>query len=311
MKAISRSLSKFCYNHPKLGVPELIKYIALGNVFVFVADMLTGNMASLFLDFYPGLILKGQVWRIITFIFVPLDTGTTSMFAKTFLFALSTFFYYWIGSALERHWGSTRFTVFYGLGVIFNIITGFVIYAVLWSQLSATGLVTSQQIQEYLGLIPTASMSYVNMSMFFSFATLYPDMQVLLYGIIPLKVKWLAWLDAVFFVWEIGSCIMGRQWIMALMPIIAILNYLIFFWDDLCSMLSRGRARAAHRVNPQTINFKKAQKEVQQRKGYLHKCAVCGITDADDPDMEFRYCSKCNGYYCYCMNHINNHTPGQ
>ena len=57
--------------------------------------------------------------------------------------------------------------------------------------------------------------------------------------------------------------------------------------------------------------FKKAQKEVQQRKGYLHKCAVCGITDADDPNMEFRYCSKCNGYYCYCSKHINNHTHVQ
>ncbi|MBR4098714.1 MAG: hypothetical protein IKK44_01845, partial [Clostridium sp.] len=66
--------------------------------------------------------------------------------------------------------------------------------------------------------------------------------------------------------------------------------------------------RVTHQVNPQTINFKKAQREVQERKGYLHKCTVCGVTDADDPDMEFRYCSKCNGYYCYCMNHINDHV---
>ena len=311
MKAISRGLSKFCYNHPRLGIPELMKYIALGNVFVFVADMLTGNMASFFLDFYPGLILKGQVWRIITFVFVPLDTGTTNMFAKTFLFALSTFFYYWIGSALERQWGSTRFTVFYGLGIIFNIIAGFVIYAVLWSQLSATGLITPQQVQEYLSLIPTASMSYVNMSMFFSFATLFPDMQVLLYGIIPLKVKWLAWLDLVFFAWEIGSALLGRQWIMALVPVIAILNYLFFFWEDLISMFHRGQERVRYRTSPQTINFKKAQKDLREKRGYLHKCSVCGITDQDDPNMEFRYCSKCNGYYCYCANHINNHTHVQ
>ena len=73
-------------------------------------------------------------------------------------------------------------------------------------------------------------------------------------------------------------------------------------------LLGRGKRRAAHKVNPQTIHFKKTQKEVQQRKGYLHKCAVCGVTDADDPNKEFRYCSKCNGYYCYCMDHINNHV---
>ena len=311
MKAISRGLSKFCYNHPKLGIPELMKYIALGNVFVFVADLLTNGMASLFLAFYPGLILQGQVWRLVTFIFVPLSTGASTIFGQTFFFALSTFFYYWIGSALERQWGTTRFTVFYGLGVIFNIITGFVIYAVLWGQLSAAGLITSQQIQEYLRLFPTASMSYVNMSMFFSFATLYPDMQVLLYGIIPLKVKWLAWLDLVFFVWEIGSALLGRQWIMALVPIIAILNYLFFFWEDLASMVSRGRTRVHHRTSAQTINFKRAQKDLREKRGYLHKCSVCGVTDQDDPNMEFRYCSKCNGYYCYCANHINNHTHVQ
>ena len=66
-----------------------------------------------------------------------------------------------------------------------------------------------------------------------------------------------------------------------------------------------------HRTSAQTINFKKAQKELRQRRGYLHKCAVCGVTDQDDPNMEFRYCSKCNGYYCYCANHINNHTHVQ
>ena len=106
----------------------------------------------------------------------------------------------------------------------------------------------------------------------------------------------------------------GWPWGLAvgfLLPIVAILNYLIFFWTDFVGLFNRNKARAAHRVNPQTINFKKAQKEVQQRKGYLHKCSVCGVTDADNPDMEFRYCSKCNGYYCYCMDHINNHTHVQ
>ena len=48
--------------------------------------------------------------------------------------------------------------------------------------------------------------------------------------------------------------------------------------------------------------------EVKQRKGYLHKCSVCGVTDTDNPNMEFRYCSRCNGYYCYCEDHISNHS---
>ena len=95
------------------------------------------------------------------------------------------------------------------------------------------------------------------------------------------------------------------------MPVLALLNYLIFFYEDLADVFSHGRARVKYRTNPQVIQFKKAQQEVKQRKGYLHKCAVCGVTDADDPNMEFRYCSKCSGYYCYCMDHINNHTHVQ
>ena len=286
MKAISRWLDRFCYNHPNFGIPDLMKYIALGNVAVFVIDQLFHYYGTLFLMFNPILIGQGQVWRLVTFLFVPVATGGGSMFTRTLFFGLSTFFYYWIGSALERQWGTTRFNVFYFLGAILNVAIGFAMQS-------------------------SITMYYVNMSMFFSFATLYPDMQVLLYGIIPLKVKWLAWLDAALFAFDIGFSVTSGDWITAILPIIAILNYLIFFWEDLMGLLNRGKQRAAHRVNPQTINFKKAQKEVQARRGYLHKCAVCGVTDADDPDMEFRYCSKCNGYYCYCMDHINSHTHVQ
>ena len=310
MRAISRWLDRFCYNHPRFGIPELMKYIAIGNVAVFIADMLMNGMLTSWIAFMPEQILRGEIWRLVTFVFVPVSSGGYTIFGQTFFFALATFFYYWIGTALERQWGTTRFTVFYGLGVILNIVAGFVIYAVMVGQLTGVG-VAAAQARSYLRTLSTISMTYVNMSLFFSFATLYPDMRVFLYGIIPIKVKWLAWLDVLFFVWSIGSYLLDGQWAMALAPVIAILNYLIFFWEDLARSLNLGREKVRHRTSAQTINFKKAQKEVQQRKGYLHKCAVCGITDADDPNMEFRYCSKCNGYYCYCMRHINNHTHVQ
>ena len=281
LKTLSRWISQFCYNHPNFGIPELIKYIAVGNVVVFVGDIVTQGMLSWFISFYPEQIFHGQIWRLITFVFAPLPVG---------------------GESLERQWGTTRFTVFYGLGVLFNIIVGIVIYLSLPSQ--ATGA--------QFGLyIETANMYYVNMSLFFSFATLYPDMQVNLYGIIPLKVKWLALIDLVFFGYAIISPLMSGQWLWALLPIMAMLNYLIFFWEDLMSALGRKSIQMKHRTSAQTINFKKAQKELRQRRGYLHKCAVCGVTDQNDPNMEFRYCSKCNGYYCYCANHINNHTHVQ
>lgn len=283
MKAISRWLDRFCYKHPRFGIPNLMKFIVIGNVLIYFLDMFSNGYASWLFMFHPSAILHGQVWRIITFLFVPVSGYSSSDMFSILWFAMTTLFYYYIGNALERQWGSTRFTVFYFLGAILNLIIGFAF------QTSVT-------------------MYYVNMSMFFSFATLYPEMQVLLYGILPLKVKWLAWLDAALFLFDIIRYLMLGAWGYALIPVVAILNYFLFFWDDLMNIVRRKTGRMTYQARPQTINFKKAQKEVQQRKGYLHKCAVCGITDADDPNMEFRYCSKCNGYYCYCSEHIHNHV---
>ncbi len=285
MRAISRWLDRFCYNHPRFGIPNLMKYIVFGNVAVFLLDLFSQGTFSEIIAFYPSLILKGQIWRLVTFVFVPMNLGSI-------WFIFSTMLYFFLGNTLEQQWGTARFSLFYLLGVVLNILVGFVLYFALG--------------QPYA--LQSANMYYVNMSMFFAFATLYPDTRFLVYFIIPIKVKWLAWLDAALFAFDIGYYLSAGAPVLALLPVVGILNYLIFFWDDLMGLLHRGRDRAAHRVNPQTINFKKAQKDVQSRKGYLHKCAVCGITDADDPNMEFRYCSKCNGYYCYCMDHINNHV---
>ena len=285
MKAIARWLDRFCYNHPNFGIPNLVKFIVIGNVLVYFLDMFSQGYASYALMFYTPWILQGEVWRIVTFIFVPTSGYNPSDMLSVLWFAMSLLFCYYIGNALERQWGTARFTVFYGLGVVLNIIVGFV--------------------------MGSTSMYYINMSMFFAFATLYPEMQVLLMGILPLKVKWLAWIEAALFAYYVFFSLASRQWVTAVLPLVALLNYFIFFWDDLMGTVRRTSQRASYRANPQTINFKKAQRQVREHKGYLHKCAVCGITDADDPNMEFRYCSKCNGYYCYCMKHINNHVHVQ
>ena len=298
MKLLSRALSRFCYNHPKLAIPELMKYIAIGNVIVFVGDMLTMGGFSWWTRLYPELILQGQMWRLVTFVFAPLGINTPPSVWGTFLFFISTAFYYRVGTTLEQQWGSARFTVFYGLGVLLNLLIGLGLYALT--------PITAELIGGYY--LETANMHYVNMSMFFSFATLYPEVWVRVNVILPLKVKWLAWLSAGMFAYDICFSLTARNWLGAALPIIAIFNYLLFFWEDLLAMLRNGQSRVAHKTSHQTINFKQAQKDVQQRKGHLHKCVVCGITDADNPAMDFRYCSKCNGYHCYCADHIANHT---
>ncbi|MEG2456115.1 MAG: hypothetical protein RSC08_07655, partial [Oscillospiraceae bacterium] len=122
--------------------------------------------------------------------------------------------------------------------------------------------------------------------------------------IIPIKAKWLALLGAVPIAISMVQAILGGHFMVALLPVAAILNYFIFFSGDIAALLGRVK----HKTSAQTINFKAAQKKAQETHGYLHKCAVCGRTDADSPGLEFRYCSKCNGYYCYCIDHINSHV---
>lgn len=281
LRSFDSWLDRFCAKHRNLAVPNLMLYIVVGNVIVFVLDMFSRYSFSNMLTFVPYCIFHGQIWRLVTFIFVPEGSNL-------FFVAISLYFYYFIGNALEREWGSARFTVFYGIGVLVNIAVGLVLsflYGLNYPW-------------------PVVSMYYINMSLFFAFAALYPDLQVLLFFIIPVKVKWLAWIDAAFFAWSILSSLFHLNWVGVVLPVVAILNFLLFFSSDAARIFGRVR----HRTSRQTINFKKAAKEAKKDKGYLHKCAVCGITDAEDPNMEFRYCSKCSGYYCYCMDHINNHV---
>lgn len=281
-------LDRFCYRHPKLSIPGLMKYVVIGNVLIYLLDMFSMNgvgLASALLRFDAASILHGQVWRLVTFVFVPYGSQ------NIFFLAITLYFYYFIGTALEREWGAGKFTVFYLFGILLNILVGF--------------------------LVGSASMYYVNMSMFFAFATLYPDLQFLLFFLIPVKAKWLAWFDAAYFAVVILRTLLSGHILLALLPVVAIFNYVLFFSADIADRIGYIKRRTgyqakARRSRPaggaKTINFHDAQQHVKQKQGYLHKCAVCGKTDVTDPDMEFRYCSKCNGYYCYCADHINNHV---
>lgn len=279
-------LDRFCYKHPRLSIPGLMRYIVIGNVLVYLLDLFSiggGSIGSSWFSFNTSAILSGQVWRLVTFIFVPMGSS------NIFFFAITLYFYYFIGNALEREWGSNKFTIFYFFGVLLNILIGFPVGG--------------------------ASMYYVNMSMFFAFATLYPDLQFLLFFIIPVKAKWLAWIDAAYFAIAVVRYLVAGYFLMALIPVVAVLNYLLFFASDIGNMFSNAKRRAQWKAQtrrgptyggPKVVNFHDTKTKTKET--YLHRCAVCGRTDVSDPQMEFRYCSRCNGYYCYCADHINSHV---
>lgn len=277
MRKLMKKIDMFCYKHPGFGIQNLMLYIVIGNVIVWLfSAMDSSGMFSSYLTFDPALILRGQVWRIISFILIPNSTG--------FWAIIFFYFYYWIGSALERQWGAARFTIFVFTGVILTVIYGFVIYF-------ATGV--SYPVGAY----------YIYMSMFFSFATLYPDMQVLLFFIIPIKIKWLAYLDAAFFL----ISMLGTAFPFNLLPLVAMLNYFIFFGDDLIKAIAPNKVR----YSKSTVDFKRESAKIkreQKHMPYTKKCAVCGKTDTEYPNLEFRFCSKCAGYHCFCAEHINSHV---
>jgi len=139
---------------------------------------------------------------------------------------------------------------------------------------------------------------------------LFPDNRVMLFFFIPIKIKWLAIINACYFVYSIIVDVVNRQYAMAFLPLVALLNFVVTCGGDVLDYIRPYTARGS----PQTINFRRAAKDARreyENKHYRHKCAVCGKTDADNPGLEFRYCSRCNGYHCFCIDHINNHVHFQ
>jgi len=271
MKDPRLEIEKFCRRHPNFGIPNLMRYIVIANVVFWLLGAVNRPLMG-YLLFSPSLILRGQIWRLISFVFIPPSTGVLAFIAF--------YFYYWIGTTLENQWGTGQFTIYFFTGVILTILYGFGIY-----------FITGRSV--------LLSSTYIYLSMFFSFAALFPDMQVLFLFFIPVKMKYLALVDAAFFLFSVFTTPFPEN----LLPVVAILNFLIFCGGDLKGMLPRKQSKG-------TINFKRESARIrreQRDKLYTHKCAVCGRTDADYPELEFRYCSRCAGYHCFCVDHINNH----
>lgn len=265
-------IERFCYDHPNFGIRNLMMYVSIANVAFWVLGAINRPFLS-YLSFDAAAVLHGQVWRLVTFMLYPPSTGLLAFIAF--------YFYYWIGSTLEQYWGSGQFTIYFFSGVILTILYGFLIYFVTGSNVRLDS-------------------QYIYLSMFFSFAALFPDMQVLFMYIIPIKMKYLAILDAVFF----ALAVITNPFPVNLLPLVAVLNFFLFCGGDLLRYIRPVRASQS------TVNFRRESRRIrreQQSKLYTHKCAVCGRTDADYPNLEFRYCSRCQGYHCFCIDHINNH----
>ena len=286
MKKLYDGVQRFCAAHPRFGIPNLMRVIVIGNVAVYVLMLLTqandANALS-FLTFNLNALLHGEVWRLVTFVFVP-------AYSSPFALLISLYFYYWIGSTLERQWGTAKFNLYYISGALLTVLG-----VVLASLITGNPYLTA------------AGTGYVNLSMFFAFAFLFPDTTVLLFFILPVRMKWLAYLDGALFAFDIIKAIGAHNWAGVVLPIVALLNFAVFIWPEVHYL----KERAKYQNSRKTVQFRQAQQQQAkqaQQQGYRHKCAVCGRTDTNYPDLQFRYCSKCVGYHCFCQDHIFNHV---
>ena len=277
----------------KYAIPNLTLYLIICYGIGYLMQYLVpAGYQYLMLD--PFLVLKGQVWRLVTWILIPPDSS------NIFFVLITLYLYYSLGGLLERIWGTYKYNVYLFSGLLFTILGAFVLcgYSVLMGALPTmyTGLyLLNNGSAVYFGQFSTY---YINMSIFLACAASIPDVQVLLMFIFPIKVKWLG---IVYGIILLVNCIQGgiATWIVV---IFSLLNFLVFF------LRSKGKMHLSVGQIKRQQEFHQKMRSAGQTKGITrHKCAICGRTELDGDDLEFRFCSKCNGNYEYCQYHLFTH----
>lgn len=289
MKNLRSRFERFCYRNRDKGIPNLMLYVSAGTAIVYLVSMFSQNFTLYYwLMFDRTLILQGQIWRLITY---PLTMFNNNLI----LMLISLICYFSLGRAIENVWGTCRFNLFYFSGVILMDI-----YCMIFGS--------------------TASAYYLNLSLFLAYATMYPNAQFLFLYIIPVKAWIFALLDLLLVLYGLVVYPFPDN----LFSVISLANYFLFFGKDVVNVIPVSwqvnfrrlfRKKSGSNTAPQrpkVVPFPSAgsyQATVATPKApHTHCCTVCGRTDVSDPDLEFRYCSRCKGYHCYCQDHINSHT---
>lgn len=278
----------------KYAIPNLMKYVialyAVGLlIYSYNPDMI----------FYLGLdidkVLQGQVWRLITFL-IPYVTFGSNIF---FVF-IKGYLFYIIGNSLEKTWGSFKLNLYFFSAVIFNIVAAFIVYGI-----------TRVNVLGGIMILLSSPLEVIYSSMFFAFAALYPNTQFLIYFIIPVKVKYLAWFSGAMYIYTAYRFIVMKIPLGIITIVVSLANFLIFYFA------TRNYRRVSPREFERRAKFRRQINEGRrqgntteingQKEITRHKCAVCGKTELDDDNLEFRFCSRCDGNYEYCMEHLFTH----
>lgn len=290
----NNGISNFEQRFGRYAIPNLSLILVMCYVAGYVISLVNPNFMN-YLTLDPYQILHGQVWRVFTWIISP--PSELSVFTLIMLF-----FYYSIGTSLEHTWGTYRYNVYIFGGMLITVIASFVCMGVCYLFFGAW---LGDGAEMFFSLAATLfSTYYINMSIFLAYAVTYPEQQVLLMFVIPVKVKWLGIIYGVMLLIDMALSFMAGfrspvYWFGMVAVGASLINFLIF-WI---------RSRRLSYLNPRQIR-RKVQFQHQVREGVKqsgHKCCICGRTEQDDPTLEFRYCSKCAGNYEYCQQHLFTH----
>lgn len=305
MSKLRRKFDRFCFKHRSKGIPNLMLFVAVGSALTVMMAQLGYTYIYEMLMFDYERILKGEVWRLVTFVFTMQSNILSAL--------ITVYCYYFLGRAVESAMGTFKFNLYYFssillMDIFLMAVGGDKIYAP-WGLTSITA-----------GYAHLAG-PFLHLSLVLCFAALYPDSQFLLFFIIPIRAWVLALFYMIYLVFYVADFVhVGLYFPHYLFPLVPILAYVLFFGKDCLNIIPGPWKHQASR--PKTVHHTPPKKESRQQSGsipfdrgaqksapsYIHRCTVCGRTDVTNPELEFRYCSKCNGYFCYCQDHISNHT---
>lgn len=291
---------RFCYNNRDKGITNLMLYIAIGNAIVGILSLINGGgILYELLYFDKGKILKGEVWRLVTYVFTQSGGSVLGL--------LFLYFFYLLGRQVELAMGSFKFNLFYLSGVVLMDV-----FAMLFAPIIPE-VIQTQAEYDFLSAVAIqySNMAvYLHLSLILTFATMYPDSQFTILFIIPIK-GWV--MGLIYLAMELIAIINLTIPVMYLphnlFPLVALGNYLLFMGKDVLNLVPyswRIRRRSKSKKSAGgPIPFRPQQ--AAKKPDYSHRCTVCGRTDVTNPELEFRYCSRCHGYHCYCEEHISNH----
>lgn len=294
----------FCYKHRNWGIPNLMLIITLTTAAITIASMFNGgDWFFELLRFDKAKILQGQVWRLFTYIFTDNSSG--------FIGLIFLYFFYNLGRHVELSMGTFRFNLYYFTGVILMDIFA-MLFCPTADVVIGNYIISASQFTALYGQMAF----YLHLSLVLVFAAGNPDAHFMIFFILPVK----AWLLSIVYIVLVLVDVFNMSYPLFifptnLFPLVGLANFLIFSGRDVLNLLPPAWRPSGYR----TVRTAKAKKKTgtipfpqqatsRKEAAYNHRCTVCGRTDVSNPELEFRYCSKCNGYHCYCEDHISNHT---